>query len=48
MIKSRMMKWSGHAARMWEKGNTRTYRILEGNPEGKRPLGDQDVGGWTI
>jgi hypothetical protein len=24
------------------------YRILVGNPEGKRPLGDQDVGGWTI
>jgi hypothetical protein len=24
------------------------YRILVGNPEGKRPLQDQDVGGWTI
>jgi hypothetical protein len=23
-------------------------RILVGNPEGKRPLEDQDVGGWTI
>jgi hypothetical protein len=24
------------------------YRILVGKPEGKRPLGRQDVGGWTI
>jgi hypothetical protein len=24
------------------------YRILVGKPEGKRPLGDQNVGGWTI
>jgi hypothetical protein len=24
------------------------YRILVGKPEGRRPLGDQDVGGWTI
>jgi hypothetical protein len=24
------------------------YRILLGNPEGKRPLGDQDIGGWII
>jgi hypothetical protein len=24
------------------------YKILAGKPEGKRPLGRQDVGGWTI
>jgi hypothetical protein len=24
------------------------YRILMGNSEGKRPLGRQHVGGWTI
>jgi hypothetical protein len=24
------------------------YRILVGNPEGKSPWEDQDVGGWTI
>jgi hypothetical protein len=30
-------------------GETRNaYRILEGKPEGKRPLEDQDVGGWRI
>jgi hypothetical protein len=22
------------------------YRLLVGNPEGKRPLGRQDIGGW--
>jgi hypothetical protein len=31
---------------MREKRNT--YRILAGNPEGKRPLGGQGVDGWTI
>jgi hypothetical protein len=36
-IKSRMMRWAGHVARMWEKRNA--YRILVGKPEGKRPLG---------
>jgi hypothetical protein len=25
-----------------------TYRILVGKPEEKRPLEDQDAGGWTI
>jgi hypothetical protein len=24
------------------------YRILVGKPEGRRPLEDQNVGGWTI
>jgi hypothetical protein len=37
MIKSRWMRLAGHVARMGEKSNV--YRILVGNPEGKRPLG---------
>jgi hypothetical protein len=37
MIKSRRMRWAGYVARMGEKRNA--YRILVGNPEGKRPLG---------
>jgi hypothetical protein len=39
MIKSRRMRmrWAGHVARMGERRNV--YRILVGNPEGKRPLG---------
>jgi hypothetical protein len=36
-IKSRRMKWAGHAARMGEGRNV--YRLLVGKPEGKRPLG---------
>jgi hypothetical protein len=31
------MRWAGHAARMGEKRNA--YRLLVGNPEGRRPLG---------
>jgi hypothetical protein len=30
------MRWAGHVVRMGEKMNA--YRILVGNPEGKRPL----------
>jgi hypothetical protein len=37
MIKSRRLGWAGHVGRMGEKKNA--YRILVGNPEGKRPLG---------
>jgi hypothetical protein len=37
MMKSRRMRCAGHVARMGEKRNA--YRILVGNPEGKRPLG---------
>jgi hypothetical protein len=37
MIKSRRMRWAGHVARMGEKRNA--YRILVGNPEGRRSLG---------
>jgi hypothetical protein len=35
-MKSRRMRWAGHVARMGEKRNA--YRLLVGNPEGKRPL----------
>jgi hypothetical protein len=37
MIKSRMMWWEGHLARMGEKRNA--CRISVGKPEGNRPLG---------
>jgi hypothetical protein len=37
MMKSIWMTWAGHVARMGERKNV--YRILVGNPEGKRPLG---------
>jgi hypothetical protein len=36
IIKSRRMRWAGHAARMGESRNS--YRILVGKPEGRRPL----------
>jgi hypothetical protein len=31
------MRWAGHVAGMGEKSNA--YRILVGEPEGKRPIG---------
>jgi hypothetical protein len=37
IIKSRRMRWAGHAAQMEEKRNA--YRLLIGKPEGRRPLG---------
>jgi hypothetical protein len=37
VIKSRRMRWAGHAARIVE-GRV-VYRVLVGKPEGKRPLG---------
>jgi hypothetical protein len=37
MIKSRIMRWAGHVARMGDKRVA--YRILVGRPEGRRPLG---------
>jgi hypothetical protein len=46
MIKSRRMRWTGHAARMGKKRNA--YRILVGKPEGKRPLGRPRLCGWRI
>ena len=37
VIKSRIMRWAGHVAR---RGKERgVYRVLVGQPEGKRPLG---------
>jgi hypothetical protein len=35
--KSRRMRWAGHVARMGEE--RKVYKVLVGNPEGKRPLG---------
>ena len=35
-IKSRIMRWAGHVARMGEK---RCIQVLIGKPQGKRPLG---------
>jgi hypothetical protein len=37
VIKSRRMRWAGHAACMRERGVA--YRVLMGRCEGKRPLG---------
>jgi len=37
VIKLRIMRWAGHVARMGEERGV--YRVLEGKPEGKRPLG---------
>jgi hypothetical protein len=37
IIKPRRMRWKQHVARMGEKKNV--YRLLVGQPEGKRPLG---------
>jgi hypothetical protein len=36
MIRSKRIRWTGHVARMGETRNA--YRILVGNPEGKRPV----------
>ena len=37
VIKSRRLRWAGHVARM-EEGRS-AFKILTGNPTGKRPLG---------
>jgi len=37
VIKSRIMRWAGHVARMGEESGV--YRVLVGKPEGSRPLG---------
>jgi hypothetical protein len=43
VIKSRRMRWAGHAAR---KGQRRDiHRVMVGKPEGKRPLGRPRHGG---
>jgi hypothetical protein len=36
-MKSRRMRWAGHVVRMGEERNE--YKVLMGNPEGKRSLG---------
>jgi hypothetical protein len=36
-VKSRLMRWAGHVARMGE--DRKVYMVLLGNSEGKRPLG---------
>jgi hypothetical protein len=36
-MKSRIMRWAGHVARMGEERNV--YRVLMRKPEGKSPLG---------
>jgi hypothetical protein len=46
ILKSRRMRWAGHAEQMGEKRNA--YRLLVEKPEGKRPLGDQAISGWII
>jgi hypothetical protein len=38
IIKSRRIRWAGHVAQRGEKEKNE-YRLLEGKPEGKRPLG---------
>ena len=43
VIKSRRLRWAGRVARM-EEGRV-VHKVLVGKPEGKRPLGDQDVDG---
>jgi hypothetical protein len=42
-IKSRIMKWAGHVARMGEGRNV--YRVLVGKPGGKNHLKDRGVDG---
>jgi hypothetical protein len=37
VIKSRIMRWAGHVARLGERKCL--YLVLMGKPEGKRPLG---------
>jgi hypothetical protein len=36
-MKSRILKWAGHVARMGERRGA--YRALVGKPQGRRPLG---------
>jgi hypothetical protein len=44
MIKSRLMRQAGHVPRIGQRRNA--YRILVGEPEGKRPLG-KPRGRWV-
>jgi hypothetical protein len=36
-VKSRQMRWAGHVERMGE--DRKVYKVLVGEPQGKRPLG---------
>jgi len=46
VVKWRRMRWAGHMARVGEDRSVR--RVLVRNPEGKRPLGGEDVDGRII
>jgi hypothetical protein len=51
VIKSRIMRWAGHVARMGE--GTGVYRVLVWKPEGKRTLGRprrrwEDILRWIL
>jgi hypothetical protein len=37
VIKSKMIKWAGHVARLWEMKNS--YEIFVGIPQGKKQVG---------
>lgn len=37
VVKSRIVTWAGHTARMAEWGSA--YKVLDGKPERKRPFG---------
>jgi hypothetical protein len=41
-IKSRRMRWAGDVAHMGE--GRKVYRVLVGNPKGRRPFGRQRYG----
>jgi hypothetical protein len=45
-MKSRRLRWAGNVARM--EGLRKSYNILVGKPEGKRPLEDLGVNGKII
>jgi hypothetical protein len=42
-VKSRVMRWAGHVARMGEE--RKVYKVLVGKPEGRNHLEDQGVDG---
>jgi hypothetical protein len=46
MIKSIRVRWTGHVDRKGAKRNA--YKFLVEKAEGKRPLENQDVGGWIV
>ena len=44
VIKSRILRWAGHVARMEE--DRSAFKILTGKPTGKRPLGRTRRSRW--